>query len=101
MARGHHALSDPRCLRRASGKPLLRVFCSTCASRVLSSKSSTGADLRAPWRCVWCEGVFRALKTPERASYFADASASAHILHYDCRNAAEVLHFDCMRERRP
>jgi len=53
------------------------------------------------WRCVWCGGVFRALKTPERASYFADALASAHMLHYDCGNAAEVLHFDCMRERRP
>ena len=105
MARGHNPLRDPRCLRRASGKPLVP----SGLRSVLQYLCKQGAFFEIQhWRGLtgtlevrMVRGSFRALKTPERASYCADALASAHMLHYDCANAAEVLHFDCMRERRP
>ena len=105
MARGHHALSDPRCLRRASGKLLLpsgvRSVLQYLCKQGACNEIQRGRALTGTLEVRMVRGSFRALKTPERASYFADALASAHMLHYDCGNAAEVLHFDCMRERRP
>ncbi len=105
MARGHNPLSDPRCLRRASGKPLLpsglrsvlQYLCKQGACMEIQYRRALTGTLEV--RMV--RGSFSGVKDARKSVLIADASASAHILHYDCGNAAEVLHFDCMRERRP
>src|SRR5207302_8808197 len=73
----------------------LRAICTTCASRVLASKSNIGADLRAPCgvRMVWWG--FRALKTPEERPHRRRFSVGSLILHFDCIHAANLLHFCC------
>jgi hypothetical protein len=52
----------PACMRAASDGTLaghgvggeLHYLC----KHALAAKFNRGAELRAPWRCVWCGGVF-------------------------------------------
>src|SRR5438270_11055902 len=73
----------------------LRVSCLTCASGLLAAKVSRGAGLRASdgVRMVW--RGFRALKTPERASYLPTLQRrlpdAALRLHSSCIPTAEIL----------
>ena len=95
----------------------LRAICTTCASRVLASKSNIGADLRAPCgvRMVWWG--FGALKTPRRASslptlqrrpddrcrvtvHWTNTGQILDVywtprLQPDCTSTAKKLHLDC------
>ena len=71
MARGHNPLSDPRCLRHASGKPLLL----SRLRSVLQYLCKPSAFIEIQYRCGFTGTLevrllwwgFRALKTPERA----------------------------------
>jgi len=73
MARGHQPVSGPRCLRRASGKPLvprglhgvLQYLCNGRACIEIQYRRALTGTLEV--RMV--QGSFRALKTPERTCF--------------------------------
>jgi hypothetical protein len=73
MARGHNPVSAPRCLRRASGKPLLPGGLRSVLQYLCKQGACIGIQYRrgrtAPLEVRMVRWGFRALKTPERASY--------------------------------
>src|SRR6266852_3996110 len=105
MARESNTLNDSRRLRRASGNLLvprgfqgvLQYLCKQRACIEIQYWRGLTGTFGGAYGVVGFSGV----KDARKSVLFADASASAHMLHYDCGNAAEVLHFNCRRERRP
>ena len=81
MARGHHALSDPRCLRRASGKPLLpsglrsvlQYLCKQGACNEIQRRRVLTGTLEV--RMVWWG--FSGVKDARKSVLIAGALASA------------------------
>ena len=81
MARGHNPLRDPRCLRRASGKPLLpsglrgvlQYLCKQGACNEIQYRRGLTALLEV--RMVWWG--FSGVKDARKSVFIADASASA------------------------
>ncbi len=81
MAREHHPLSDPRCLRRASGKPLvprglhgvLQYLCKQGAFIESQHRRALTGTLEV--RMV--RGSFSGVKDARKSVLIADALASA------------------------
>ncbi len=87
MARGHNPVSAPRCLRRASGKPLLPGGLRSVLQYLCKQGACIGIQYRrgltAPLEVRMVRWGFRALKTPEerlhrrRFSVGCDLNANA------------------------
>ena len=81
MARGHHPLSDPRCLRRASGKPLLpsglRSVLQYLCKQGAFIEIQRGRGLTGTLEVRMVRWSFSGVKDARKSVLIADALASA------------------------